>query len=109
MTDITFNVLNLGQQLSGGKLSRRLYRRDPNRKAKTGPRMSDWQPGAFPQSGAATTGFPPVTGAVTSGAVTPGKAWSESKQEIANYIMNKAQSLGYSKDQAEAFVVQGCW
>ena len=67
--------------------------------------MSDWQPGAFPQSGAATTGFPPVTGAVTSAQLHQESLERIKQAEIANYIMNKA-SVPDSKDQAEAFVVQ---
>ena len=99
LTDITFNVLNLGQQLSGGKLFPKTYRRDPS-KATGGSRMAPWQPGAFPNTG-------PSSIASNTAMVTPGKLGANpSKQEIANYIKDKALSLGYSDDQANAFVVQ---
>lgn len=106
LTDISFNVLNVGQQLSGGKLFPKSYQRDPNAK-KRGPGMVPWYPtpaakDAEPQS--YTPNASPSAAVTPQG--TPSLREGAYKQEIADYIINKAMSLGYSREQANKFLVQ---
>lgn len=113
MTDITFNVLNLGQQISGGRLFPKTYIKDPSAKGKSGSILPPWNPSSVAKPPGPQTFSPP---SATASAVTPNQPNASiapgtikdgsNKQEIANYIMNKAQSLGYSRKQAEDFVVQ---
>lgn len=92
----------LGKGTFFGK--RMAYRRDPNvtdmmikqRKADDAQqRVLDFRgSGQYPQNDGKPTGD---LGTLTSGA---------GKQEIANYIIDKALSLGYSKAQADQFLIQ---
>lgn len=103
LTDMTFNALNLTQQISGGKLFPKQYQRDPNAK-KRGAQMEPWYPNEIDKSTGPERYLP---SAENSSAVTPGKiSNSSSKQQIADYIINKALSQGYSRKQANDFVVQ---
>lgn len=103
LTDMTFNALNLAQQISGGRLFPKQYQRDPNAKKNTGG-MSPWYPNALDKTKDQERYLP---SAENSAAVTPGKINNNSsKQQIADYIINKAMSQGYSRKQANDFVVQ---
>lgn len=102
VTDIGFNVLNLAQTLTGGKLFPKTYKRDPNRPRKE-PKTEDWMPSPFPTQADQSSSVTPSP----SAAVAPSSlSKNASKQEVANYIINKALSLGYSRKQANDFVVQ---
>ena len=102
LTDITFNVLNLVQQISGGRAFPTTYRQDPQALAAAQARREK-QAAANAAKGAIPPASAGFTGSVTAPAALPPNA---SKQQIANYIMDKARSEGYSYEQAKAFVIQ---
>lgn len=107
-TDIGFNVLNLGQIMSGGKLFPKSYKRDPNKVRKDSD-ITSWLPKPFPTQANQSSATTPNASA-GSAASTPNldvsKTFGSDKQETANYIINKALSLGYSRKQANDFVIQ---
>lgn len=102
LTDITYNVLNLVQTISGGRAFPKMYQQDPMALAAAQNRR-DKQAAADAAKGAISPANAGFTGAVTPPQPLPPNA---SKQQIANYIMDKARSEGYSYEQAKAFVVQ---
>ena len=102
LTDIAFNVMNLGQQISGGRLFPKTYERDPNAK-KRGPGMPPWYPKEVEKPEVSEY----VPNANQSSAVKPGSLpKNPEKQDIADYIVKKAMSQGYSRKQANDFVIQ---
>jgi len=102
LTDIAFNVMNLGQQISGGRLFPKTYERDPNAK-KRGPGMPPWYPKEVEKPEVSEY----VPNANQSSAVKPGSlSKNPEKQDIADYIIKKAMSQGYSRKQANDFLIQ---
>lgn len=102
LTDITYNVLNLVQTMSGGRAFPKIYQQDPQALAAAQARREK-QAAADAAKGAISPANAGFTGSVTAPAALPPNA---SKQQIANYIMDKARSEGYSYEQAKAFVIQ---
>lgn len=96
--DIAFNVLALGQQLSGGRLFPKNYVK--NAQAATDRMNRQNRQAAKDQI---SQGNSP-TGNNAGVPVMDGNG--DNKQQIANYIVNKAMSLGYSRNQANQFLIQ---
>ncbi|AVD99638.1 tail length tape measure protein [Mycobacterium phage Cuke] len=94
--DIAFSSLTLANDLSGGRLFPKSYVNDPDAK-KQGGRLPAWNPQG-------TQGKPSTGGqkGAAPGALPP----NANQQQIADYITKKAMSLGYSRKQADDFVIQ---
>ncbi|AYN57971.1 tail length tape measure protein [Mycobacterium phage Fowlmouth] len=102
VTDTVFSTLTLANDLSGGRLFPKTYVNDPDAK-KSGNRLSPWSPGG-------TQGNSRGSGKASTGGRLTGKPGdlpaNASKQQISDYIIGRAMSLGYSREQAEYFATQ---
>jgi tape measure domain-containing protein len=95
--DIGISVATLANDFSGGRLFPKSYEQDPNFKP-GGSALGSWNPTLLQNT---TFGSPTGRGAAPSALdANPGK------QQTANYIIQKAMSLGYTREQANQFVIQ---
>lgn len=103
LTDLGLGAAGIANTLSGGALFPHSYRPDPNAVRKGNP-LGSWSPTAQPGVDGTATGQFALAGApgAAPGALGP----NPGKQDIANYIINKALSQGYNRTQANQFLTQ---
>lgn len=95
--NIIFSTLGFADKLSGGALFPKSYVKDPNADTRRGSSLGPWNP----KGGSVWK----TNGAVGKPSAPRGLA-DGSQQGVADYIIQKALSAGYSVDEANAFVVQ---
>lgn len=104
IADIAVGTLKFANDMSGGRLFPKHYIKDPNKIPKDNT-STGFNPDLLKPNLSGITGGNPITN--TAGAVNPGTLnANSSQQDVANYIINKALSQGYSRSQADKFVVQ---
>lgn len=94
LVGIGLSVGQLINTISFGRAFPKSYRKDPTRLPSGSP-LGSWNPKGWNPSGG-----PIQAGQVRALGPSPGQ------QDVANYIIDKAMSLGYSREQANWFVQQ---
>lgn len=103
LSDLAFGSAKLFNDMSGGRLFPKQYVPDTSIDPRRGTSLPGWNPQGWNPYANRSSG---VNGGAGNVAAPGALGANAGKQDIANYIINKALSQGYSRDQANAIATQ---